>query len=150
MAQLAELLKEFPALLHPNVLTGLGVTVVLFILELRWTRAHPPRNRRAEKAAALGHVATALREKYWDDGVTPGESATSWYHADYRYEAGGKQYRYRYLARAVPPVRLRLYHLSDPARAFTGEEKPNAFVRALLLFPMAAGAAVLCLLGIPA
>ena len=50
---------------------------------------------------ALGHVVTAKRIKYWDDGVTPGETTTSQYHATYAYEVSGKHYQYKYLERAV-------------------------------------------------
>lgn len=52
------------SVLQPGAVIGLAITVVLFILEVRWSRAHPPRNRRAEKAKALGYAVTARRVKY--------------------------------------------------------------------------------------
>ena len=30
--------------LQPGAVIGLAITVVLFILEVRWSRAHPPRS----------------------------------------------------------------------------------------------------------
>ena len=110
---------------------------------------HPPRNRRAEKAKALGHVVTAKRIKYWDDGVTPGEKTTSHYHATYAYEVAGKQYQYKYLERAVPPMQIQLYYLDDPGRAFRGKERRSGFAQVFfLLFPIAVGVAVMLLLGV--
>ena len=69
MEEVIALFGEFgTSVLQPGAVIGLAITVVLFILEVRWSRAHPPRSRRAEKAKALGHVVTARRVKYWDDG----------------------------------------------------------------------------------
>lgn len=102
-----------------------------------------------EKATALGHVVTAKRIKYWDDGVTPDEKTTSHYHATYAYEVSGKQYQYKYLERAVPPLQIQLYYLDNPGRAFRAKEKRSGFARVLfLLFPIAAGVAVMLLLGV--
>lgn len=98
---------------------------------------------------ALGHVVTAKRLKYWDDGVTPDERTTSHYHATYTYEVAGKQYQYKYLERAVPPVQIQLYYLDDPGRAFRGKEKRSGSAQVFfLLFPIAVGVAVMLLLGI--
>lgn len=114
MLEVIALLEELgTSVLQPGAVIGIAVTIVIFILEVRWTRSHPPRGRRVEKAAALGHVVTAKRIKYWDDGVTPDEKTTSHYHATYAYEVSGKAYRCKYLERAVPPVQIKLYY--DPA-----------------------------------
>ena len=60
MEEVIALFGEFgTSVLQPGAVIGLAITVVLFILEVRWSRAHPPRSRRAEKAKALGHVVTA-------------------------------------------------------------------------------------------
>ena len=79
---------------------------------------------------ALGHVVTAKRIKYWDDGITPDEKTTSQYHATYAYEISGKQYQYKYLERAVPPIQIQLYYLNNPGRAFRGKEKRSGFAQA--------------------
>ena len=111
--------------------------------------AHPPHSRRVEKAMALGHVVTAKRIKYWDDGITPDEKTTSQYHATYAYEVAGKQYQYKCLERAVPPVQIQLYYLDDPGRAFRGKEKRSGFAQVFfLLFPILVGAAAAYLLGV--
>ena len=117
MEEVIALFGEFgTSVLQPGAVISLAITVILFILEVRWSRAHPPRSRRAEKAKALSHVVTARRVKYWDDGVSPDEKTTSQYHATYAYEVAGKQYQYKYLERAVPPVQIQLYYLDKPAR----------------------------------
>ena len=150
MEEIIALSGEFgTAVLQPGAVIGLAITVGLFILEVRWSRAHPPRSRRAEKAKALGHVVTARRVKYWDDGVSPDEKTTSQYHATYAYEVAGKQYQYKYLERAVPPVQIQLYYLDDPGRAFRGKEKRSGFAQVFfLLFPILVGAAAAYLLGV--
>ena len=149
MGEVMALIKEFGAVLQPGAVVGIAAAVVLFLLEARWARAHPPRSRRVEKAAALGRVLTARRVKYWDDGLTPAEKATSQYHAIYAYEVSGKQYQYKYLDRSAPPARIQLYYLDHPGRAFRGREKRGVFTQMfLLLFPIAAGAAVAYLLGV--
>ena len=150
MAEVIALMEEFgTSVLQPGAVVGIAVTVILFILEVRWSHAHPLRSRRVEKAMALGHVVTAKRIKYWDDGVTPDETTTSHYHATYAYEVSGKQYQYKYLERAVPPVQIQLYYLDDPGRAFRGKEKRSGFAQVFfLLFPILVGAATAYLLGV--
>ena len=129
MEEVIALFREFgTSVLQPGAVIGLAITVVLFILEVRWSRTHPPRSRRAEKAKALGHVVTARRVKYWDDGVSPDEKTTSQYHATYAYEVAGKQYQYKYLERAVPPVQIQFYYLDHPGRAFRGAEKRSTLL----------------------
>ena len=136
MEEIIALFGEFgTSVLQPGAVIGLAITVVLFILEVRWSCAHPPRSRRAEKAKALGHVVTARRVKYWDDGVSPDEKTTSQYHATYAYEVAGKQYQYKYL--------------EHPGRSFRGVEKRSPLLQILLLlFPILAGAAAAYLLGV--
>ena len=150
MEEAIALFREFgTSVLRPGAVIGLAITVVLFILEVRWSRAHPPRSRRAEKAKALGHVVTARRVKYWDDGVSPDEKTTSQYHATYAYEVSGKQYQYNYLERAVPPVQIQRYYLDHPDRAFRGAAKRSPLLQIfLLLFPILVGAAAAYLLGV--
>ena len=150
MEEVIALFGEFgTSVLQPGAVIGLAITVVLFILEVRWSRAHPPRSRRAEKAKALGHVVTARRVKCWDDGVSPDEKTTSQYHATYAYEVAGKQYQYKYLERAVPPVQIQFYYLDHPGRAFRGAEKRSPLLQILLLlFPILVGAAAAYLLGV--
>ena len=150
MSEVIAPMEEFgTSVLQPSALIGIAVMVVLFILEVRWSRAHPPHSRRVEKATALGHVVTAKRIKYWDDGVTPDEKTTSHYHATYAYEVSGKQYQYKYLERAVPPLQIQLYYLDNPGRAFRAKEKRSGFAQVFfLLFPIAAGVAVMLLLGV--
>lgn len=150
MAEVIALMEEFgTSVLQPGAVVGIAVTVILFILEVRWSRAHPPHSRRVEKAMALGHVVTAKRIKYWDDGVTPDERTTSHYHATYAYEVFGKPYQYKYLERAVPPVQIQLYYLNDPGRAFRGKEKRSGFAQVFfLLLPILVGAATAYLLGV--
>ena len=107
LSEFAALMEEFgTSVLQPSAVIGIAVIVILFILEIRWSHAHPPHSRRVEKAVALGHVVTAKRIKYWYDGVTPDEKTTSQYHAAYAYEVSGKPYQYKYLERAVPPVQI--------------------------------------------
>ena len=144
------MIKEFrTSVLQPGAVIGLAVVVVLFILEVRWSRAHPPRSRRVEKAIALGHVVTARRVKCWDDGVTPGEKTTSQYHATYTYQVSGVEYQYKYLERAVPPMQIQLYYLDRPGRAFRRAERRSPILQIfLLLFPVLAGAVVAYLLGV--
>ena len=150
MAEVIALMEEFgTSVLHPGAVAGIAVAVILFILEVRWSHAHPPHSRRVEKAMALGHVVTAKRIKCWDDGVTPDEKTTSQYHAAYADEVSGKQYQYKYLERAVPPVQIQLYYLDDPGRAFRGKEKRSGLAQVFfLLFPILVGAAVAYLLGV--
>ena len=150
MSEVIALMEEFgTSVLQPSAVVGIAITVILFILEVRWSHAHPPHSRRVEKAMALGHVVTAKRLKYWDDGVTPDERTTSHYHATYAYEVAGKQYQYKYLERAVPPVQIQLYYLDDPGRAFRGKEKRSGFAQVFsLLFPIRVGAATAYLLGV--
>ena len=58
-----------------------------------------------------------------------------------------KQYQYKYLARAFPPVQIKLYYLGSPGRAFCSNEKRSALSQIfLLLFPIAAGVVVMHLL----
>ena len=135
MSEFVALIKEFCTdVLQLNAVIGIAVMIILFILEVRWTRSHPPRSRRKERAVALGHVVTARRVSYWDDGVTPDEKTTSWYHATYAYEVAEKQYH---------------YYLGSPGRAFCSNEKRSALSQIfLLLFPIAAGVVVMHLLGV--
>lgn len=150
MSEFVALIKEFCTdVLQLNAVIGIAVMIILFILEVRWTRSHPPRSRRKGRAVALGHVVTARRVSYWDDGVTPDEKTTSWYHATYAYEVAEKQYQYKYLARAFPPVQIKLYYLGSQGRAFCSNEKRSALSQIfLLLFPIAAGVVVMHLLGV--
>lgn len=150
LSEFVALIKTFATDVFPlSAVIGIAVAIVLFILEVRWPRSHPPHSRRKEKAVALGHVVKAKRLQHWDDGVTPDEQTTSWYHATYAYEVAGKQYQYKYLERAFPPIQIELYSLSHPGRAFRGTEKQSALSQiVLLLFPIAAGVAVMLLLGV--
>src|SRR5699024_8225093 len=97
---------------------GIVVMVAAFAVEVKWTHAHPPKDRRVEKARELGHIVEAKRAKFWDDAVTPNEQTTSWYHATYVYEISGKQYTYRYRERQYPSTTIKLYYLHSPHRAF--------------------------------
>ena len=82
--EFAALLEEFmTSVFQLPAFVGIVVMIVVFVLEVRWERAHPPVSRRVEKAVALGHVVNAKRIKYWDDGLTAAEKTTSWYHAAY-------------------------------------------------------------------
>ena len=150
LSEFAALMEEFgTSVLQPSAVIGIAVIVILFILEIRWSHAHPPHSRRVEKAVALGHVVTAKRIKYWDDGVTPDEKTTSHYHATYAYEVSGKPYQYKYLERAVPPVQIQLYYLDDHGRAFRSKEKRSGSAQVFfLLFPILVGAATAYLLGV--
>ena len=150
MSEVIALVEEFgTSVLQLSAVIGIAVAIILFILEVCWSRAHPPRSRRVEKAIAQGHVVTARRVNYWDDGVTPTEKTTSQFHATYVYEVAGKQYQYRYLERTVPPIQIKLYYLDNPGRAFRSKERRNAFFQIfLLLFPIAVGVAVMLLLGV--
>ena len=112
--------------------------------------AFPSTGRKAKRpGSSPGPCLTAKRVSYWDDGVTPDEKTTSWYHATYAYEVAEKQYQYKYLARAFPPVQIKLYYLGSPGRAFCSNEKRSALSQIfLLLFPIAAGVVVMHLLGV--
>lgn len=130
MSEVIALMEEFgTSVLQPSAVVGIAITVILFILEVRWSHAHPPHSRRVEKAIALGHVVTAKRIKYWDDGVTPDERITSHYHATYAYEVAGKQYQYKYLERAVPPVQIQLYIWMIPAERSVAKESEAALLK---------------------
>lgn len=109
-----------------NVAAGMAVVILLFVLEIIWLRKYRPRNKRVEQAEALGHVVRAKRIQAWDDDLTR-TSTSSYVHATYLYEVGGKEYRYNYLKRAAAPLTLTLYYIHNPKRAFMKEEKPAFF-----------------------
>ena len=118
------------------------------MIEIKWTRSHTPSNKQVEKAVNLGHVVEAKRVKFWDDGITPAEQPTSWYHATYTYDISGKQYQYKYLERVYPPMVIKLYYINNPRKAFRGERKQGAISKILfLVFPIVAGIGVTYLLG---
>lgn len=130
-----------------NVVAGMIVVIVLFVLEIILLKKHRPRNKQVEKAVAMGHVVKAKRTQAWDDDLTR-TSTSSYIHATYVYEVDGKEYRYHYLKRAAAPLILTLYYLNNPSHAFTGEEKRNPILGLLFyIVPIAAGVAVMLLLG---
>lgn len=147
--EFAALLEEFmTSVFQLPAFVGIVVMIVVFVLEVRWERAHPPVSRRVEKAVALGHVVNAKRIKYWDDGLTAAEKTTSWYHAAYVYGVSGKQYEYKYMEREFPPMTIKLYYIHEPRKTFRAQSKRGALSRLLfLLLPIAAGVAVMGLLG---
>ena len=149
MTEFMELIEEFgTSVFNFNAFVGIVVMIVVFVLEVKWTRSHTSGNRRVEKALALGHVVEAKRVKYWDEATTPGEQVTSWYHATYTYNVSGKQYQYKYLEREHPPVMIKLYYINNPRKAFRGEKKQSGALRILLLLiPIAVGVGVMLLLG---
>ena len=127
---------------------GIVVTIVAFVIEIRWTRSHITSNKQVEKAINLGHVVEAKRVKFWDDGITPDEQQTSWYHATYTYDISGKQYQYKYLERVYPPTIIKLYYINNPRKVFRGQKKQSAISKILfLIIPIAAGIGVTFLLG---
>ncbi len=142
------LMKEFGTIVQFNAVAGIAVAVLVFVLEVRWTRSHPPKDKRIEKAIRLGHVVNAKRSKFWDDGLTAAEQTTSYYHADYLYEVCGKQYQYKYLDRVFPPVAIKLYYINNPRRAFHQGAKKHSLSKLLLfLLPIAMGVGAALLLG---
>ena len=57
MEEVIALFGEFgTSVLQPGAVIGLAITVVLFILEVRWSRAHPPAaaSREGEGSGACG------------------------------------------------------------------------------------------------
>ena len=67
LSEFTALMEEFgTSVLQPSAVIGIAVMVILFILEVRWSRAHPPRNRRVEKAMALAHDMNPLRA-WWEE-----------------------------------------------------------------------------------
>ena len=74
MEELVELIEEFATSVFSfRAFVGIVVMIVLFVIEVKWTRSHTPRNKRVEKALKLGHVVEAKRVKFWDDAITPDE-----------------------------------------------------------------------------
>ncbi len=149
MEELVELIEEFgTSVFRFSAFAGIVVMIVLFVIEVKWTRSHTPRNKRVEKAIHLGHVVEAKRVKFWDDAITPDQQPTSWYHATYAYEVSGKQYTYKYLEHEYPPMVIKLYYMNSPRKAFRGEKKPGAISKILFfILPIAVGIGVMYLLG---
>ena len=149
MKELVELIEEFgTSVFSFSAFAGIAVMIILFVIEVKWTRSHTPSNKRVEKAIQLGHVVEAKRVKFWDDAITPDEQSTSWYHAAYAYEVSGKQYTYKYLEHKYPPMVIKLYYMNTPRKVFRGEKKPSAISKILFfIIPIAAGIGVMYLLG---
>lgn len=148
MEKLPELINNLMEILDVRVLGGLVVAIIVFVLEIRLFKSYKRKNRRRERAVQLGHVVQAKRVRAWDDDTT-GYSVDSWFHARYVYEVDGREYTYRYMRKATPPVTLTLYYLSNPKRTFTGEEKEPWFLPIVCLaLPILLGALVLRLLGV--
>ncbi len=149
MEELVKLIEEFATSVFSfRAFVGIVVMIVLFVIEVKWTRSHTPRNKRVEKALKLGHVVEAKRVKFWDDAITPDERSTSWYHATYAYEASDKQYTYKYLEHEYPPMVIKLYYRNNPRKVFREEKKPGAISKILfLIIPIMAGVGVMYLLG---
>lgn len=147
--EFAGLIEEFgTSVFNLGAFVGIIVAIAVFVVEVRWTRTHPPRDRQVERARELGHVVEAKRVRFWDDALTPDERTTSWYHAVYSYEVSGGQYEYKYMERAYPPATMKLYYIDNPRRAFH-EKKGRSSVSKLLLLviPLAAGLGIMYLLG---
>ena len=149
MTELVEMLEEFgTSVFNFNAFVGIVVMIVVFAIEIKWTRSHTPNNKQVEKAINLGHVVEAKRVKFWDDGITSAEQPTSWYHAAYTYDISGKQYQYKYLEQVYPPMVIKLYYINNPRKVFRGEKEQGAISKILfLVIPIAAGIGVTFLLG---
>lgn len=131
MSELADKDKEFFYMLKEfwttvsdfNVFIGIiGIILgfALLVILLRRINEIESRNKKKkmETAIALGHVVMAERIKFWDD-ATPGEpSASSRYHATYRYVVNGKAYEYRYLGPKYPKEELQMYYIDNPRKVF--------------------------------
>ena len=123
MTEFVEMMREFAtSVFNFNAFIGIVVMIVVFVMEIKWTRSHTQSNKQVEKAVHLGHVVEAKRVKFWDDGITPDEQPTSWYHATYTYNISGKQYQYKYLEHAYPPMVIKLYYIDNPRKVFRGEK----------------------------
>ncbi len=122
--------------------------IAVFALEVKWTRSHTPNDKKVEEALKLGHVIEAKRVHFWDDGVTPDERSTSWYHATYTYNVSGDQYQYKYLERVYPPMVIKLYYLNNPRKAFRSAKRRSGISQILfLMLPIVVGVGVAYLLG---
>lgn len=53
------LMKEFGTILQFNAVAGIAVAVLVFVLEVKWTHSHPPKDKQIEKAIRLDHVVNA-------------------------------------------------------------------------------------------
>ncbi len=99
---------------------GIIVGFALLVILLRRISEKESRNKKKkmDTAIALGHVVMAERIKFWDD-ATPGEpSASSRYHATYRYVVNGKAYEYRYLGPKYPKEEIQMYYIDNPRKVF--------------------------------
>lgn len=149
ITEFAELIEEFgTSVFSFRAFVGIVVMIVVFVMEVKWTRSHAPRNKRVEKALTLGHVVEAKRVKFWNDAITSDEWPTSWYHATYAYEVSGRQYEYKYLEHAYPPMVIKLYYMNNPRKPFREKKKQGVIPKILfLIIPIAAGVGVMYLLG---
>ena len=148
MEEFLNLIEEFrTTVFNVNVFVGIVAAVLVFIVEISFIRSRKKRNRRAERAAALGHVVMAKRIEVWDDDPT-GANVNSWIHATYVYEVNGKNYQYKYMERAAAPITMKLYYIDNPRRVFSGKEKENGLLSILwYVFPIAVAIIVINLLG---
>ena len=149
MAEFLDLLNRFMTeVFDVKVFLGIAAAIIVFIIEIRFTKKLKLRNRRVEKAIRLGHIVKAKKVKAWKDDVT-GYDVHGWFHGTYSYEVDKKSYKYRYMSKVSPPFELTLYYINNPRNTFRNENKTKERSLALLglLLPIAAGILVVFFLG---
>ena len=104
MAEFLDLLNRFMTeVFDVKVFLGIAAAIIVFIIEIRFTKKLKLRNRRVEKAIRLGHIVKAKKIKAWKDDVT-GYDVHGWFHGTYSYEVDKKSYKYRYMSKVSPRI----------------------------------------------
>ena len=128
-----------------NILIGIIAGIATLVIQVRIINKLQSRNKKKEKAIALGHVVMAKRTKFYNDGA-PGEaSANSRYHATYRYVVNGKEYEYRYLGAKYPEEEIQMYYIDNPRKVFC-DLNEKMFHNIFNLLPIIVAVIVICLL----
>ncbi len=153
MDEFTSLFEEFTSLLEEfftsvfnfNVMCGVIAAIIVFIIEIKLMKKKTKKNKKVEKAKSLGHIVKGKRIKYWADDP---HSVNSWYHATYTYEVDGKEYKYKYMNKVVPPFDVTLYYINSPRKTFTAYEyKQNYSLILYYIIPIAVAIIVINCLG---
>lgn len=148
MEEFLEILEKYRTeVFNFNVFVGIVAAIGVLILEIVWMRKRTNTNKQIAKAIKKGHVVDATRLKTWNDDIT-GTNVDSWVYATYSYEVDGKSYQYKYMDRANAPIKLKLYYLDNPHKAFSEKQKKkNIFSLLFYIIPIAVAVIVINLLG---
>ena len=106
----------------------------IFIIKIGKTNSREYQQKAMAQAISKGHFVEAERCKMYAPALeNPGKPLDSASRTIYKYEVGGKTYKYRTWY-TDPPYYLTLYYLDDPKKAGSEGNIPGDYTKLIIIF----------------